>query len=674
MLLFILTAAATQAALLHHPSIDSMASNLEMNSSSMPINPQSALLDTFFPGFSLLSAALFKYLKIDITLYFPGLVALGIIVFTSQYASDYLWDKMENYFMSTADIRVDDEMYNMFMSWVANQKFSKSARRFVPNTNVNSRSWLLWHFSRNDEDSDNEDESLESTDPMSSSLKKKKKPLQYTPSFGTHYFWYKGRLLLFKRTQAQQQQSYMPVSEREEISVSSFGRNPRILKELLDECRVDFMKNDENRTLIYRGSVKPGTTEPVWTRCMSRISRPFSTVVLDESVKKDLLEDMQDYLHPLTRRWYGNRGIPYRRGYLLYGPPGTGKSSLSFAVAGYFKLKIYIVSLNSSAMNEENLGTLFADLPKKCVVLLEDIDTAGLTHTRQAPEKDPEEDTKPAATTPAAQTVANATQTSLNRISLSALLNVIDGVASQEGRVLIMTTNHIEKLDEALIRPGRVDMKVKFDLADSAMIKTLFKGIFATLEGDFPKSLAIKANDTLKTEKSWMGTKKRVDEYIPSEDEEELAKEKAAKKLAEEARVSALADDFAAIIPSHIFSPAEIQGFLLKNKRNAATAVSGAEQWVKDTLEQKEKKAKEAEAKEEEAKAAKAKEEEAKKAKENAAKEAAEKKDEKTEETMVNGVKKEALTNGIEKGTMTNGINKEIIANGVEKEQLSNGI
>ena len=84
--------------------------------------------------------------------------------------------------------------------------------------------------------------------------------------------------------------------------------------------------------------------------------------------------------------------FPYRRGYLLYGPPGTGKSSLSFAVAGYFKLKIYIVSLNSSAMNEENLGTLFADLPKKCVVLLEDIDTAGLTHTRQAPEKDPEED------------------------------------------------------------------------------------------------------------------------------------------------------------------------------------------------------------------------------------------------------------------------------------------
>jgi chaperone BCS1 len=230
-----------------------------------------------------------------------------------------------------------------------------------------------------------------------------------------------------------------------------------------------------------------------------------------------------------------------------------------------------------------------------------------------------------------------------------------------------MTTNHIEKLDEALIRPGRVDMKVKFDLADTAMIKTLFKGIFATLEGDFPKSVTIKAEDAVKDRKSWIGAKKAIIESMSSEDEEEQARDIAAKKLTEEARISALADEFAAIIPSHVFSPAEIQGFLLKNKRNATAAVSGAEQWVKDTLAQKEKKAKEAKAKEEEeAKAAKAKEEEeAKKAKEDAAKEAAEKNNKKAEEPMVNGVNHDAMTNGIEKGTMTNGIGKEHLTNGI---------
>src|SRR5438045_1064777 len=209
---------------------------------------------------------------------------------------------------------------------------------------------------------------------------RKYKPLKYTPSFGKHYFWYNGHLLFLDRKIAMQQPSFMTISEREEISISCFGRNPAVLKDLLNQCRAEYAKRDENRTVIYRGSL---TQEACWVRCMSRTSRSFSTVVLEESVKQSILDDMQDYLNPRTRRWYGQRGIPYRRGYLLYGPPGTGKSSLSFAIAGHFQLKIYIVSLNSSAMTEEQLATLFADLPKRCVVLLEDIDTAGLSHTRQ---------------------------------------------------------------------------------------------------------------------------------------------------------------------------------------------------------------------------------------------------------------------------------------------------
>src|SRR5271163_3253088 len=129
-------------------------------------------------------------------------------------------------------------------------------------------------------------------------------------------------------------------------------------------------------------------------------------VILNESGKRELLKDIGDFLDQTARQWYSNRGIPYRRGYLLYGPPGTGKSSLSFAIAGYFKLKIYIVSLNSLAMNEENLSTLFAELPKQCVVLLEDIDTAGLTHTRDNPNQ-PAEEAKPLITTLPGTTVIN---------------------------------------------------------------------------------------------------------------------------------------------------------------------------------------------------------------------------------------------------------------------------
>lgn len=77
--------------------------------SSAPLNPQTALLEAFFPGFSLLSSALYKYAKIDISLYIPASLAIAGILFAFKYVNQYLWDLLETHWMSTADIRVDDE-------------------------------------------------------------------------------------------------------------------------------------------------------------------------------------------------------------------------------------------------------------------------------------------------------------------------------------------------------------------------------------------------------------------------------------------------------------------------------------------------------------------------------------------------------------------------------------
>jgi len=569
------------------------------------MNPQTAILDLFLPGFGLFSSTVSEYLHIDLTLYIPALIVLGLIVFASQHINTYIWEIADQYLMSTADVRIDDEIYNMLMAWISNQKFAKRSRRFVANTNLNSRMWFLWR--EFNEDGDNDETGVEfdeNGNAIASSSKKKNKTVRFTPSFGTHYFFYKGKLLIFRRTEDTRQQTWGPVSEREQISVQCFGRDPTILKDLLDECRVAFQKSDENRTIIYRGGLKSGTAEPAWTRCVSRVSRPFSTVVLDETVKQNLLDDMRDYLHPMTRRWYSNRGIPYRRGYLLYGPPGTGKSSLSFAIAGYFKLKIYIVSLNSPAMNEENLGTLFSELPKQCVVLLEDIDTAGLTHTRDNNNAVPEE-AKPLITTLPGTTVTNPAAPPTNnsgRISLSALLNILDGVASQEGRVLIMTTNHIEKLDEALIRPGRVDMTVKFDLANTAMITTIFRSIFATLEGDIPPS---KNGVVIRPPIKFCNSTEEAHAAKLAEEAKKLEEEAALKlKVAEEEHVRKLGEEFATIVPTMTFSPAEVQGYLLKHKRAPENAVKEGAAWVEKMKLEKRKKAKE----EEEEKAKKDKE------------------------------------------------------------------
>ncbi|KAG5296543.1 mitochondrial chaperone ATPase BCS1 [Histoplasma ohiense] len=151
---------------------------------------------------------------------------------------------------------------------------------------------------------------------------------------------------------------------------------------------------------------------------------------------------------------------PYRRGYLFDGPPGTGKTSLALALAGKFGLDIYTLSLTGQNMSDDELQWLCSHLPRRCILLIEDIDSAGINR----------EETR------ALQQEDGARQN--NQVSLSGLLNAIDGVSSSDGRVLVMTTNCRDQLDAALIRPGRVDKEVKFTLASTEQIQSIFQHMY----------------------------------------------------------------------------------------------------------------------------------------------------------------------------------------------------
>ncbi|CZS74670.1 unnamed protein product [Fusarium graminearum] len=524
---------------------------------------QFAILDFIFPGFSTFSSIIHAYLGIDLNVYIPLLLIVSGIMFVWNYITEYSWSIIGQHLMSAVRIRTDDEIYNIVMAWVAKQRFSQGSRRFMVNTNINSRSWFLYCW--NDDEDEDESES--------------RKPLQYTPSVGSHFFWYKGHILLFERHENRDRSPFIS-SSSEELSISCFGRNPRIIKELLLDAQEQYIKKDEQQTVIYRGSLGSNGGDPTWQRCLSRASRPISTVILDEKTKSELIEDVTDYLNPNTRRWYSNRGIPYRRGYLLYGPPGTGKSSLSLALAGFFRMRIYMVSLSSILATEENLASLFAELPRRCVVLLEDIDSAGLTHTREEKKGDNSTEIDTVVPVPAAPAQPGAPPTTApmppGRLSLSGLLNILDGVASQEGRILIMTTNHLEKLDKALIRPGRVDKIVQFGLADDEMSASIFRAIYAPYEGEDVDVGAAKVK------------------YLDIEEAQKHAALAEKTRLGTLERISALATKFAAKIPSLEFSPAEIQGLLLKNKRNPEAAIDAIDDWVVET--RKERKQKEIEA------------------------------------------------------------------------------
>lgn len=571
-----------------------------------PNNQQFAMLDMLIPGFSVFSSAIQAYLGIDLNLYIPLLLVACGTTWSWSYIYNYFRDIVEQYLMSTVRIRTDDEIFNMVMSWVAQQRFSRQSRRFIVNTNLNSRAWVLWRLFEEEDDDDMDGYR------GPGAHKNNDKKLQYTPSYGTHIFWFRGQPLIFERLENREHAGGLMASETEEIHISCFGRRPSILKELLIEAREQHMAKDECKTLIYRGGGN-GLEDAHWKRCMARSTRPFSTVILGEKVKQELIDDVSDYLSPATRRWYANRGIPYRRGYLLYGPPGTGKSSLSLAVAGFFNMRIYILSLSSPMATEENVASLFSSLPRRCVVLLEDIDSAGLTHTRE--DGTAEGDAPVTVPAPNKGKSSKSPVTLPGRLSLSGLLNILDGVASQEGRVLVMTTNHLEKLDKALIRPGRVDMTVEFGRADADMTASIFRAIYTPYDGEETPSMGIdKAGEKQEAE--------------GGEDDRGKTLEK----------INHLSRQFATKIPEHEFSPAEIQGLLLRHKRDPLAVLDAAEGWIEQTRKEKaEKEVRDAEERRQAEEKRKKEEETTKKEEKRKAKKKASKGKKKTEEDDESG-------------------------------------
>ena len=376
------------------------------------------------------------------------------------------------------------------------------------------------------------------------------------------------------------------------------------IKKLLQHAKEAYFNDHYARTIVKRPSpqgMRRYGGRHTWLQVANRPVRPMKTVVLDAKQKIQVLADINEYLHPATPRWYANRGIPLRRGYLFHGPPGTGKTSLSFALAGVFGLDIYVISLLEPTLTEEDLSALFNSLPRRCVVLLEDIDTAGLS---RGPDGGPDavdgkadggarNDWKVSDLARELRKQGN-DASDKKGISLSGLLNAIDGVASHEGRVLIMTTNKPETLDEALIRPGRVDLQVGFTNATQEQARELFERMYEAESHRRAHTKESQTNGFAKgTEQTNGNANQYKDEKRDGESESEVETETMAEALADETlnlapgELKEIAKEFAEKIPDKQFSPAEIQGFLLKRKKNPRGAVEEADSWVEAMVQLK---------------------------------------------------------------------------------------
>lgn len=567
------------------------------------------LLEAFIPGYSVISKFLFEVLGFDITL----VVSVCLLAFGLYTSIKFLWthalDQFREYCMSFISVDSDDDIYFHVMNWLQSQTIVKESRSLVAKTGHES----IWDL----QDADAEVKSLDPNALLNFSNWDAKVPPKFQPYFGSHRFFHNGRYFEFMRetkSVATQGWGGTIFQNDETIRLTCIGRSTQPIKSLINECRDLYLDKGKANTVVRRPAPKENRNRgrSVWNMVATRPSRPMETVVLDHAQKERILTDINEYLHPSTPRWYANRGIPYRRGYLFAGPPGTGKSSLAWAIAGVFGLDIYCISLVEPTLTEEDLGIMFTSLPRRCVVLLEDIDSAGLIKRQEAEEVSKDKKKDEDATTNIGTEIAKAIKAVQDKseksksndkaqgISLSGLLNAIDGVASHEGRVLVMTTNFPEKLDDALIRPGRIDMTVNFPLATCSQICELFTRMYSP---DLPaKSLAesIKV-DNMPNIKSVLqhranakprpnlenGFSKPIKDKMLTPSQSPRTSIPNMASGSEPTELGGIALQFAQKLPEGVFSPAEIQGYLLTRKKEPMRALEEVEAWRDKSLETK---------------------------------------------------------------------------------------
>lgn len=166
--------------------------------------------------------------------------------------------------------------------------------------------------------------------------------------------------------------------------------------------------------------------------------RTLDSVILRDDIVNNLRGDLQKFLDDESK--YTRLGIPYHRGYLLHGPPGTGKTSLVKALASELGLDLWFMSMGD--IKEDNgMLSMIRSVREGGILLLEDVDSFAPVLSREdgdGAKKGPDDG-----------------------VSTSALLNALDGVATPHGLITIMTTNYLDRLDEAVLRSGRVDMLVE---------------------------------------------------------------------------------------------------------------------------------------------------------------------------------------------------------------------
>ncbi|KAH9976010.1 P-loop containing nucleoside triphosphate hydrolase protein [Lactifluus volemus] len=506
---------------------------------TLPLQTQSG----FFSLFQFISSfsAFRDYLK---------LIVLGGAFETFRRLYSMSYTRLVDRFFITATFDSEDFAFQWIMLWLSSLPQWRQFRDFSVSTSVFGL----------------DDDVVELDDNVDEVTRRRTPPVRYLPSYASSYgMWYKGRYISISRIKEDSRW----FSDKSILTITIFSRDRSILDSLILEARKKWISARGNSIEIFANE---------GSHVASRPKRPLTSIVLDDGIKELLLEDANDFLK--SKQWYADRGIPFRRGYLLYGPPGSGKTSIIHSLAGELGLNIHIISLSKSGLDDVTLNSLISSLPQECIAVMEDIDAAfthGLTRG----------DSRDGQGQGFSQIPSSGAKDS--RITLSGLLNALDGISAQEGRLLFATTNRYDVLDPALIRPGRMDLHVEFRLASRYQARELFKHFYYPNNSE---STTADENDQETSTDSGYVTPTKEDSGptptgVPSDGSARYsgtAHSIRAPKLSRK-RIESLAERYSERIPEREFSTASLQGYLMTHKTRPLQAVEDVEKWVKETRE-----------------------------------------------------------------------------------------
>lgn len=317
------------------------------------------------------------------------------------------------------------------------------------------------------------------------------------PGPGFHLIWHNSRLFFVERSVSSAAPSAMNSQKSQTIKIMTYGRNSKLISDLVksimdirNETATVAINIWQSHQYLYLGQ---------------RPKRPFSSIYLADSLKTELLRDMESFLS--SKEWYADRNIPWHRGYLFSGPPGTGKTSAIMALASLTGKAIYII--NPAGIHNDNELLSAVNQAGSNIVVIEDIDSNKEARTRESEQ----------------QTQQTTVEAGKQGVTLSGFLNALDGIGVRDDRILICTSNFPDRLDQALIRPGRIDKVLDFGPAGPEVQSDMARAFYPERDlsswlSEMPSSLpqaelqghliGLKETDTGKAAPVSRATKKRV--------------------------------------------------------------------------------------------------------------------------------------------------------------------